>query len=787
MLFVLALFSVVAITSFQQQQSVVSIAVSIAGMPILDRAASFIDGDKYELFVESLDPDDPFFVETQALFHELRADMQVQFLYSMAIDRYGNHIFIFDGEDPDSDHFSHLGDIEDIDDYDNSFLLTYETGSPQYTEVMYDYTEWGRLVSAYAPIFNSNGDVVGIVGVDFSGDEIHSAILTSLRQLIILAGILAAVGIFLFFFLMKDLTGQNKDIKLRDSLLSTVNNATTMLLQAEKDEFEGALWESMGMMARTVQVDRVYIWKNHTVGEKLYCTQLYEWSEGAEPQHNNEFTVDISYDDNIPGWKEKFMRRECVNNLVKDMSPEEQAQLTPQGIISILTVPVFLREEFWGFVGFDDCHNERIFTHNEESILRSGSLLIAYALLRHDMTQRLETALKESNAASVAKGNFLSNMSHEMRTPMNAIIGMTAIGKKADDIDEKNQALNKIGEASTHLLGIINDILDMSKIEADKMELVPVEYNLNQMIKRVLTVISLRIEEKHQILSVNVDGNIPKFVIGDDQRLSQVITNLLSNAIKFTPEEGKINVDVSLCDETDEMIELRFAVSDTGIGISAEKQEKLFSAFEQGDEVTHRIYGGTGLGLSISKRIVEMMNGKIWVESELNEGAEFIFTVQLERSSHKDNKAGDFSGDDIEGHENISHTDEFLGKTLLVAEDVAINREILISLLKESGLTIECAVNGKEALDMISNDPEKYDIVFMDLQMPEMDGLEASRLIRSLPVADIDKLPIVAMTANVFKDDIDACFEAGMNDHLGKPLDIEKVFDKLSKYLKPIE
>jgi len=791
-LFVLALFSVVAITSFQQQQSVVSIAVSIAGMPILDRAVSFIDGDKYELLVDSLDPYDPFYIEMQKKFRELKEDMQVQFLYSMAIDRYGNHIFIFDGEDPDSEYFSFLGEIEDVSDYDASFLLTYETGEPQYTRVMYDYTDWGRLVSAYTPIFNSAGDIVGLAGVDFDGDEIYRAIMTRLWQLIALAVGLAIAGIFLFFFLMKDLAGQNKDIKQRDNLLSTVNNAITMLLQAEKDEFEGTLWESMGMMARTIDVDRVYIWKNHLIDDKLHCTQLYEWSEGAEPQQNNDFTVDISYESNIPGWKEKFMRRECINSIVKDMSPEEQAQLAPQGIVSILTVPVFMREEFWGFVGFDDCRNERIFTPNEESILRSGSLLIAYALLRHDMTQRLETALKESNAAGIAKGNFLSNMSHEMRTPMNAIIGMTMIGKKAENIDEKNRALNKIGDASSHLLGIINDILDMSKIEADKMELVPVEYNLNKMINNVLTVINLRADEKNQLLSVTVDNNIPKFVIGDDQRLSQIITNLLSNAVKFTPEEGKINLDVSLYNEVEDMCELCFKVTDTGIGISKEKQEKLFSAFEQGDEVTHRIYGGTGLGLSISKRIAEMMNGKIWVESEPDKGAKFIFTVQLKRSDRPDHFFDDidFTGDPDDADQNfreIYKTDEFKDKHLLIAEDVAINREIVISLLKDSGLIIECAVNGKEALDMVSADPEKYDIIFMDLQMPEMDGLEATRKIRALPFPGIDKLPIIAMTANVFKDDIDACFKAGMDDHLGKPLDFDKVFVKLSKYLKPIE
>ena len=783
-LLVLALFSVVIITTIQQHQSVVSIAVSIAGMPILESAVSYIDGDKFEHLVETLDPNDPFYIETNAKFRELKNFMKVHFLYAMAIDDDGLHRFIFDGEDPDSDNFSPLGEIEDISDYDTAFLQTYITGSPQYARFMNDYTDWGRLVSAYMPIFNSGGRVVGMVGVDFDGDEIYQTVMSSLMQLITFAIVITVVGVCLFLLLMRDLTRQNRNIIQRDNLLSTVNNAITLLLHAEQDEFEDALWQSMGMMAKTVDVDRVYIWKNHVEDGKLRCTQLYEWSEGAEPQQDTDITIDISYDENIPGWEEKFLRKECVNGIVREMSPEEQAQLAPQGIVSILTFPVFLRNEFWGFVGFDDCRNERLFTPNEESILRSGSLLIAYALLRHEMTQLLETALKESTAASVAKGSFLSTMSHEMRTPMNAIIGMTTIGRKTNNIEEKNTALEKIGDASSHLLGIINDILDMSKIEAGKMELISVAFNVENMIRKVLVVIQLRVDEKQQNLTVSIDDKIPGAVMGDDQHLAQVVTNLLSNAIKFTPENGNILLSIEMCEETDDHIELRFEVADNGIGIASEKQARLFGAFEQAEGFTNRIYGGTGLGLAISKRIVEMMNGQIWVESELGKGAKFIFTVQLEKYEGSESPLENHYGESKETIPEEVLNEVLKEKHLLVVEDVAINREILISLLEGSGLIIDCAENGKEAVNIIKDTPDKYDIIFMDLQMPELGGLEASRLIRTIPSGRSKRTPIIAMTANVFKEDIDACFEAGMDDHLGKPLDIEKVYEKLRKYLR---
>jgi signal transduction histidine kinase/ActR/RegA family two-component response regulator len=391
---------------------------------------------------------------------------------------------------------------------------------------------------------------------------------------------------------------------------------------------------------------------------------------------------------------------------------------------------------------------------------------------------KLQEALEQVRAASKAKGDFLSNMSHEMRTPMNAIVGMTVIGKKARNIEEKNHALNKIGDASSHLLGVISDVLDMAKIEAGKLELSPVEYNFANMLKKAAAIIHFRADEKRQALTVNIDEKIPRFVVGDDQRLVQIITNLLANAVKFTPEEGQIRLGASLLSETDGYCELRVEVADSGIGISPEKQEKLFRAFGKAEKETSRLYGGTGLGLIITKNIVEMMGGKIWVESELGKGAKFIFTVTC-KAGEKNEETYDTTICDGGIDAGV-----FEGKRLLVVEDFEINREILTLLLKDSGLVIDCAENGREALDIITASPEKYDIVFMDLQMPVMGGLEATRLIRALPSpAPRERLPIVAMTANVFKDDIEACIAAGMNGHLGKPLDIDKIIEVLRKYL----
>jgi len=371
---------------------------------------------------------------------------------------------------------------------------------------------------------------------------------------------------------------------------------------------------------------------------------------------------------------------------------------------------------------------------------------------------------------------------------MNAIIGMTAIGKKADDIEQKNHALNKIGDASSHLLAVINDVLDMAKIEANKLELSPIEFNFERMLHKVLTVINFRVDEKQQRLNVNIVNNVPRFLIGDEQHLMQVIANLLSNAVKFTPEGGEISLEAFLVDEVDGYCELRIEVTDSGIGISAEKHEKLFIAFEQADTGTSRQYGGTGLGLAISKCIIELMGGRIWVESQLGKGAKFFFTVKMQRSILHGTDDSLITADEINNDDTVS-SGEFGGKKLLVAEDVEINREILIALLEDTGLIIDCAENGEEALKMLEANYNKYDIVFMDVQMPVMNGHEAARRIRAFeanqsPDSNMRRhIPIVALTANVFKSDIEDCLTAGMDAHLGKPLDIDRVIEMLRKYL----
>ncbi|MDR0314134.1 MAG: transporter substrate-binding domain-containing protein [Treponema sp.] len=402
--------------------------------------------------------------------------------------------------------------------------------------------------------------------------------------------------------------------------------------------------------------------------------------------------------------------------------------------------------------------------------------------IMHDLEHAVAEAKKaslEAEAANHAKSSFLATMSHEMRTPMNAIIGMTSIAKNSINIERKDYALNKIENAAVHLLSVINDVLDISKIEANKLELSPIEFDLERMLQRIVSIINFRMDEKHQKFALNVDKNIPRFIVGDDHHLSQVIMNLLANAVKFSPEQGEIGLDVALASETDGICEIRIKVSDNGIGIAPEQQEKLFSAFQQADSSISREFGGTGLGLSISKHIVELMGGAIWVESEVGKGSRFIFTVKLKRGEQND-----VSMPASVVKPGIDEGGRFAGKRVLIAEDVEINREILVAMLEDTGIGIDCARNGLEAVEMIAAAPTQYDVILMDVQMPKMDGLEATRRIRKLLAERSKRVPIIAMTAHVFKSDIEECLAAGMDDHIGKPLDIEDVLTKLYKYLR---
>ena len=575
---------------------------------------------------------------------------------------------------------------------------------------------------------------------------------------------------------LRELKKVEKDLERRDILLSAINTVAARLISGENEDFDKFFEDSIAMLGRSIDVERVVVWKNLEKDGELYCTQIHEWCEGAEEQHGKPHTINIKYSETVPTWEKTLPQGKCVNYKVKDLLPMEREQMMKQGIVSVLAVPLFVRDIFWGFVGFDDCVNERVFSEMEERTLGSGAMLIAAALFRNEITNDLILAKDDALSSARAKSSFLANMSHEIRTPMNAIIGMTTIAKNATSPQKISECLSEISIASTHLLGVINDILDVSKIEAEKFVLASDEFNFMETIKKIRTITAELIKRKKQVFELDCDPNIPKRLIGDDLRFSQVITNFLSNAVKFTPEYGKITLEAKLAADNGDEVELVLAVTDTGIGISQEQQKNLFTAFEQADRSTSRKYGGTGLGLVISKNIVNQMGGNVKVTSELGKGSRFEFNVFLKKG------ADDETYVEVPPAEPVERFD-YTGRHILLVEDVSINREIIIALLEDTNIGIDCAENGLMGANMFINNQDKYDLIFMDIQMPLMDGFDATRKIRSAGTVKSKTVPIVAMTANAFKEDVEKCKDCGMDDHIAKPIDLNIMLEKLHKYL----
>lgn len=468
-----------------------------------------------------------------------------------------------------------------------------------------------------------------------------------------------------------------------------------------------------------------------------------------------------------------------VDDIYSDMRYEVMEVV---GAKSFIWAPLYSENTYSAILSVEECLHKRTWTSSDIQLVSLLKNIIASAFERAHITSSLIQAREDALAGTRAKSDFLSNMSHEIRTPMNAIMGMTSIGLDAKEIERKDYCFERIEEASQHLLGIINDILDMSKIEANKLELALANFNYQKLMEKALTVVSFKMEEKHIELKVYTDDAIPEVLYGDDQRLAQVITNLLSNAAKFTPKNGKVSIRSKLLEKNDDLYRIQVDIEDNGIGISLEQQARLFSSFQQAESSTSRTYGGTGLGLAISKQLVGMMGGDIWVESKLGEGSVFSFTFTSTKGDEETlTKDGD-SRDNTKDSAKLK-LDDFSGKTILLAEDVDINREIIQVLLEPTQVTLEVVKNGLEALEAFSARPERYDIIFMDVQMPEMDGIEATQRIRALKVPRAKSIPIVAMTASVFREDVEKCLAVGMNGHLGKPIVLDEVLATLRLYL----
>ena len=535
------------------------------------------------------------------------------------------------------------------------------------------------------------------------------------------------------------------------------------------EEYVGQLiYLALAKLGSYLKVTRILVCEFDS--EYNICTQANQWVKNLKYQYTSSnlahYLLLSNQFSHIQG-KDRRSHILAIHHTTEDKKGTYRILYESEQVHSLLAAPLYVDRNLWGVLVIEEQDQYRVWNEHDINLISISSTSISQAIARDRIEYERANALQEALLASRAKGEFLSNMSHEMRTPMNVIIGMSNVGLSAHTIEAKDDAFRKVQNASTHLLGVINDVLDMSKIEANKLELVDQEFEFRMMIEKVVQVMQFKIEEKHQILQVHIDEQVPNRVIADDQHISQVITNLLSNANKFTPEGGKITLDVTVLNQTSERVSMQITISDNGIGITSEQMSHLFKPFEQADSSITRTYGGTGLGLVISKKICELMGGRIEVESEYGVGTTFTIWMELPWK--------DVEQVTTKSIEQTIDYERLRGISILLTEDVEINQDVFCALMEPFQLKIEIACNGKEAVERFCAEPERYDIIFMDLQMPVMDGLTATRNIRALELPRAATIPIVAMTANVFQDDVDRCIQAGMNGHLGKPVNLQEV------------
>ncbi len=544
------------------------------------------------------------------------------------------------------------------------------------------------------------------------------------------------------------------------------------------DEF---LTTCMRLMGEALDTTRVFINQYNALSETV--SVLYEWSSKVAPSSTMEYFHDVPTDYFQELTELTLQNKPVVIPDIKSL-PEGPGKelLKDAGVKSFLTVPLFIKGACYGYVGFSESRRSREWAEEDIAILKTISVIITRVIESKNLEAELKHAKEEAEIATRTKSEFLANMSHEIRTPMNGIIAATDLLLNRKPSGVTAHFLKIIQSSANSLLRIINDILDFSKIEAGKLSLENMPFRPGEVVDRIGDMFVSQAAAKDITLSMDLPSNIPGELIGDPFRLQQVLTNLLSNAVKFTPEGGRVVRGIKELmpvgkTSISKQVMVIFFVRDTGIGIAPDQFNNLFLPFSQIEGAGTRGHDGTGLGLCICKQLVEMMGGRIWVESAPGQGSTFYFTARFDRPDVLESPPEKRPDDSTARHKKA-----LAGTRALLAEDDLTNGNLIRAMLEDAGMSVEMVPDGENALAALQS--ESFDLVLMDIQMPGMDGITATKSIRGEP--KLAELPIVALTARAMKSDEEKCLAAGMNAFISKPIDPEFLFQTILKVTEPL-
>jgi signal transduction histidine kinase/ActR/RegA family two-component response regulator/HPt (histidine-containing phosphotransfer) domain-containing protein len=582
-----------------------------------------------------------------------------------------------------------------------------------------------------------------------------------------------------------------EEILRQDELLLAVNKAASILFAPDVEQLEDSLQKSMEIMARSSNVDRIFFWKSRIVDGVQYYKPILQWAgdPGLRVKRAGEFPAFVAPE--VPNWSKDPSARVLINSPMAKLYQPMQDLFGPYGALSTLSVPIFVQDQFWGFASFDDCRRERYFSASEETVLQSGALLVVNALMRNDMTKSLIQAREEALASTKAKSEFLARMSHEIRTPLNAVLGLSEVELEKNYPEGTMANIEKIYDSGSLLLEIVNDILDISKIQSGNFEISPGDYEFPGLISDTVRLNVTRIGSKPIDFKLDLDETIPAKLNGDELRIRQILNNLLSNAFKYT-EKGEVRLRASW-ERREDKAWLNFEVRDSGRGIRKEDLEKLFVEYVQFDTAANRRIEGTGLGLPITRGLVETMGGTISVDSEYGAGS--VFRVSLPQGIAGPAPIGRETVENLAAFHFTEDRNRVRGDKIirsampygrvLVVDDVPTNLDVLKGLLMPYRLKVDAVLSGPEAVEAVRREDPRYDLIFMDHMMPGMDGIEAVRIIRHEVGGEYArKVPIIVLTANAVTGTREMFLENGFDDFISKPIDIKRLDLALNQWIR---